>query len=294
MVARSAQTGEDLSELTGLTPEQIEYERRAAYAIMQTTSMLLDAQMIRISKQQAEVFLTIPAIEGQDARWMHLPFPKTFLQFDSPMIFDNYISGDLEVAKSTQRVHGALLLEAKTTPEEQGKIVDMYGQIVEDVDTYFQIVWLMPEDEEVFLQTHTAILTIMRDGTLRMFDQKNPDALVRNRMLIWMIHMINFLSSPSVKLSYRTPDLALQKARQRRGKAPLPGWYEITYRKQCGDYTKNPVTEKKWEHSFRYDVRGHFKQFQRGRMAGRVIWSPPHQRGLKNELYKPKIYTVTQ
>jgi hypothetical protein len=107
----------------------------------------------------------------------------------------------------------------------------------------------------------------------------------------WAVHFMNFLSSPSVKLVRQEHSEALQKKRKKSGKKPLPGWYEITYRKVIQDYTKDKIATG-IHHSFRYDVRGHFKTFTKGRMAGRVVWCPPHQRGLKHELYKPKIYKL--
>lgn len=42
------------------------------------------------------------------------------------------------------------------------------------------------------------------------------------------------------------------------------------------------------EHSYRYDVRGHFRNLK----SGETIWVKPHLRGLKNETYLPKQYAV--
>jgi hypothetical protein len=40
--------------------------------------------------------------------------------------------------------------------------------------------------------------------------------------------------------------------------------------------------------SFRFDVRGHFRQLP----DGRLTWVRPHQRGVQHELYRPKVYGV--
>lgn len=47
-------------------------------------------------------------------------------------------------------------------------------------------------------------------------------------------------------------------------------------------------------HGFQYDVRGHFKHFKTGRMTGKVLWCPPHRRGLQNAIYRPKTYNLTR
>lgn len=150
-----------------------------------------------------------------------------------------------------------------------------------------QVCFLIPLPD-YFLNTHIATLAIMKDG--RLLCSKQGLWQTRKRMIDWAIHLINFLSSPSVKLVPAEHEPALQKARARRGKPPLPGWYEITYRKHIKEYTKDKFSTRRWEHSFRYDVRGHFARYTRGPMAGRVIWVPPHQRGVKHALYKPKTY----
>lgn len=108
-------------------------------------------------------------------------------------------------------------------------------------------------------------------------------------ILNWAIHAMNFLTSPAVLLEEKKADEKLQLARARKGKQPLPGWYEIEYKTSKARYPR-PERPTGLHHGFRYDVRGHFAHFKKGRLAGRVLWIPPHQRGLANELYKPKVY----
>lgn len=152
------------------------------------------------------------------------------------------------------------------------------------------IVFFMPHPQDA-LALHSANLQIGTDGQLHT--GRVGFWRTRMRMIDWAVHTVNFLSSPSVKLVRQEPDAALQKARARKGKPPLPGWYEIAYAKHIQDYSGRKIAEgKAWEHGYRYDVRGHFKHFAKGIMAGRVIWCPPHQRGLKHELFKPKGYVT--
>ena len=50
----------------------------------------------------------------------------------------------------------------------------------------------------------------------------------------------------------------------------------------------------KFRHNVRYDVRGHFRHFNcgEGRKERKIKWIEPHQRGLENEIYRPKIYKI--
>ena len=40
--------------------------------------------------------------------------------------------------------------------------------------------------------------------------------------------------------------------------------------------------------SFRFDVRGHWRNLS----DGRTVWIRPHQRGVEHDLYRPKAYKV--
>jgi len=46
------------------------------------------------------------------------------------------------------------------------------------------------------------------------------------------------------------------------------------------------------KHGYQYDVRGHFKHFKQGKMKGKILWCPPHRRGLANKVYRPKTYNL--
>jgi hypothetical protein len=150
------------------------------------------------------------------------------------------------------------------------------------------VVFLMPIPE-FFMNIHSFTLTVTRDNQLYCARHTSQQAtLIRAKQ--WLVHLVNFLSSPTVKLVRNQPDAALQKARQKRGKDPLPGWYEITYRRHLTEYSKGKISAQGWHHKFRYDVRGHFRRYESGPATGRVVWIAPHQRGIHNTLYRPKGY----
>jgi hypothetical protein len=132
-------------------------------------------------------------------------------------------------------------------------------------------------DRETLASTDSATLIITTDN--RLLHAQHGSVATRRRIFAWAVHVINFLSSPSVKLVYQAPPAPLQKASQRRGKEPLPGHYEIAYRKQLKDDSKDKISPKKFRHRVRYRVRGRFQRFTWGRWRGRVIWTPEPMRG---------------
>lgn len=196
------------------------------------------------------------------------------------------------------KMHGAVVQHAAVVAAHQkdGSVPfsfrdDDHWAVPDNLARVIQAHFLMPT-RSYMMNIHTAAVFITKDNQLEF--SKVGFWQTRRRMLDWTIHFVNFLSSPSIKLVAQEHDAALQKARRSRGLPPKPGWYEITYRKHIHDYSPDKISTKvpAWKHGYRYDVRGHFKRFERGRMSGRVIWCPPHQRGVANELYRPKGYRV--
>lgn len=277
----------------------------------QLAQMMKTAKIIRMSGAQCQVFMNTPAVEGQDSKWMKLPFRHVWLQLDEPFVFKSAATGrdmcspnsifiPVKFDDSEVKVRGVLL--AELTAEDLAHNADWDGADLNilrlrdgravkrnEIDRMLGVHFISPIPETPFNED-SSVLLVMKDGSL-INSQHDAYQARRAIMLKFIVHVINFLSSPSVKLVPAEPAVALQKARLKKGKEPLPGWYEITYRKHVNDYTPSKIsTVPQWHHGFRYDVRGHFKRFTRGPMMGRVIWCPPHQRGLMNTLYKPKTY----
>lgn len=312
-----------------MTPEQ-RYEHSLFGNLARVMS---NSRIIKMRSEQADVFLNTPAETGQDyVRWLRLPYPSLYVQFDPPFKFVGYLGenshADCKVGGTTTGgdrdhgthqctlreplIRGAVMVEQKVTPEIAANLVLVAREgdattrpmiekrmgLPPTAERLIQVHFLIPlqateRQPEYFLNAHTVTLVITSDNQL--VHSREGWWETRKRMVDWAVHTINFLTSPTVELVPFSPDAALQKARARRGKPPLPGWYEIQWRKRTREYNEERRTgEKAWEHSFRYDVRGHPMTFRRGRLAGRVIWCPPHQRGLKHELFKPKTYRVPQ
>lgn len=287
---------------------------------LRTAGLIRGAKIIRIRGEQSAVFLDAPVHETQDwKRWLRLPFPVVYIEPEQPFAFPGYDHGveqgiaeaiangadqeEIDRLRMIERVkapliRGVVLAEGDSIEGirvakaggEGGPWPSDIGVDLKDAPIVRLILaaFLLPVPG-FELNMHIMTTAILDDGRLAV-SLHGHMMETRRRMRGWVIHTVNFLSSPSVKLVAREHSRELQRARAKKGKDPLPGWYEITYRRHVQEYGGAKIAVKRWEHSFRYDVRGHFKRFERGAMAGRVIWSPPHQRGVKHVLYKPKGY----
>jgi len=285
---------------------EIQYNKAQKLNVINLYSKMKDAVEIRLKGEQAQVFIETPVLEGQDyLTWLRMPFKTTFLSIvDQPFLFKNLndLDGAFEVTRkafeSTSMIKGILIIEDTKKTLREVHIAAGVDSVLttkenahvdwdQQWDRVFYIIFFIPTKDNNYYFS-SSILGITSENKLQISGNTEWQVKMTN----FVVHIINFLSSPSVKLLKNSVSDNLQKARQKRGQNPLPGWYEITYRKLIHEYTSTKISEKKWEHSYRYDVRGHQKIFRKGVMAGRIVWCPPHHRGLKNELYKPKGYVV--
>ena len=99
-----------------------------------------------------------------------------------------------------------------------------------------------------------------------------------------------FINSINVNIVEVLGSTSMSKKRRKQGK-PIPADYYICKLEQKEIHTLGHSLEG-GHHGFRYDVRGHFKHYTKGVRAGRTSWIPPHQRGLANSIYKPKVYSL--
>ena len=285
---------------------------------MRTAVLIRAATVIRMRGDQTAVFLDTPVHEEQDwAQWLRLPFPYLYIQPEQAFPFHDYDQGveegieearangadpeEIERLQKIKRIgapliRGVLLAEGPSVeamqirqqsrgPWSTDLVPDLTAVPTQRV---LLATFLMPIPG-FELNMHTLTMAILGDGRLATTNIGAQEG-TRSRMRAWVIHVINFLTSPSIKLVRREHSRELQKARAKKGKPPLAGWYEITYRKHVQEYDRAKVSPKRWEHSFRYDVRGHMRMWTRGAAAGRVTWIPKHQRGIKHTLYRPKGY----
>lgn len=77
----------------------------------------------------------------------------------------------------------------------------------------------------------------------------------------------------------------VNRKREAKGKSRIEPYYVCRIR---GVNYDSVATGTGATHSIRYDVRGHFRKLP----TGKTTWVRPHQRGVHNELYVPKVYKV--
>jgi hypothetical protein len=97
-------------------------------------------------------------------------------------------------------------------------------------------------------------------------------------------NILDLLSSPSIRLA--SVNLT-QKRRGKKKKRSTRKVFEIdwsTTTKEAGAGGSGS------RHSYRYDVRGNWATFTKGRLAGRRIWRKPHQRGLDADGLRQRTY----
>lgn len=288
------------------------------YLLFNSTAQLMRrATIIRLRGDQSAIFMDTPVDPQQDFKtWLRLPFQHVYIQLEQPVTFFDYAPRTPEQLVEWQRdydsapsdeererlrflrespnplIRGVLISQTDdpkslkaTNLEHEPNVLDFpLSQAVRVIHAVFLIPLAAFE-----MNIHSFTMCITEDNRLATA-KRFSSAATLTRATQWLVGIINFLSSPSVKLVPNTPSRELQRARAKRGKPPLEDWYEITFRKHIREYSHNKKSEKKWEHSYRYDVRGHFKTFTKGPMVGRRIWCPAHHRGVKHKLYRPKGY----
>jgi len=100
-------------------------------------------------------------------------------------------------------------------------------------------------------------------------------------------NILDFLCSPSMRIELEPGMDKINRSRRRRGKPPLTDYHIIKWSTHSLPATTSGQGSK---HRVRYDVRGHFATYTCGPLTGRRIWRPAHQRGLANDLFRPKGY----
>lgn len=260
-----------------------------------TLTCMQKSKIIKMPDHQLQEFLDVKINQEQDFKLIQSPFPSIYMDINPPLVYPGYWD-DIEKRRIDEcRVHGVMLTE--TT----GKIDNVFITATGDVEPYkdltplikaWRLVLFIPlfDAEE---NTFCATFGINANGRLvrpASEDLQQATDVMHMRFVTMAVHIMNYLTSPSLILEHKTHDAALQRSRIKRNKPPLPDWYEIRYAKTR--HVGAGATGTGAHHAFRYDVRGHFKHIKKGLLAGRVVWCPAHQRGLANETYKPKIYVV--
>jgi hypothetical protein len=104
------------------------------------------------------------------------------------------------------------------------------------------------------------------------------------------LSFLYLLSAQNVRLEYTDGPTALNKKRVSRGKPPIPGYYNVVFT----DAPKHQphATGMGISPGVRFDVRGHWRVLTKDREEPKYVWVHPHQRGLKNAVYRPSVWAL--
>lgn len=254
------------------------------YGMFVLTEQMELAQTVVFSTEQAQVFMDVTK-NYTDSLDYKLPFPYTFLQFTSPLPVDVPMYDHIR----TDNISYIMLAQSEFTSE-------MY----EDTKTDWK------SDPHMLLDVAANVrpgilnnaIIIYKDMNLTRFGWMSDD---HNELTVndegvayeyWVelkrlcIACIGYINCENVYLEKQgeVPE-AINRKREAKGKSRLEPYYVCRIK---GVQHDSHATGEGSKHGIRYDVRGHFRRLD----TGKTIWVRPHQRGLQNELYIPKVYKV--
>jgi hypothetical protein len=272
------------------------------------------SKLILMPTEQGRVFLASPLMTGQDyVQWLRLPYPDVFIEWvDGPLLFAEYrgaftrsVEQKPVMGVSVHEYDGALEFSLLAGANDAPHPCEV--AMAKCARAWRATFWFPLDEEGPGLECHTITFGITH-GNLFVSVWDYPD-LVRGLLARgeteavhaasrrFAVHLINFLSSPAVTLcGIDDRGTMLRKSAMRElGVEPPSGVivpHVVEYRHV---HRVAPVASPdgpRWKHRYQYDVRGHWMRFTKGRMTGRVIWCPPHRRGLANAIYRPSSYQV--
>lgn len=245
-----------------------------------------DARPILFSAEQADVFSKIPHYaEAIDFR---LPFSDLFLQFSRPIKIGYTPRGEHDIDRCSL-LAVAIRQESHTRQEIDEQIIvdSRYGKLSID----------LPQDgDTIFVNTISLVYEDMGTESIKWASGGDQvfsfdDETRRNAVLHWknvIVSCIGYINCENIYLEKQgeVPE-AVNRKREAKGKSRLEPYYVCRIK---GVQYDGHATGEGSKHGIRYDVRGHFRRLE----TGKTIWVRPHQRGLTNELYVPKVYKVSK
>lgn len=244
------------------------------------------AQTIIFDADQAIALL--PALARFDGRFdVQLPFPTVLLQFsrqiDESELFPPAICrAGIEAPDDSCRVQGIVV------GEQDGYIS---ASLWFEGGLISRATWQNEPDGTLRL-TETEVTELLAVPVDTVYKEVSSTADVKAahkaRVRLLTCSMLAYINCANVNLvrSEPVPERVNNK-RRNEGKRVLEDYYTVRVMHQQYDSGESDGRHGP-SHSFRYDVRGHFRQLA----SGRTIWVQAHQRGLQHELYRPKVYEV--
>ncbi len=266
-----------LSKAKAKTPHDLELLDRSAAPLL-SWQFMHKSKVILFSTEQVDVFAKMRK-SPLDAVDYKLPFDSIFIQFTKP--YRRILQPD-DIGESD--VFGMLLVQESVERETHAQLVadGMLGFMsFEDTHSaYWNRLFVFAQYRDVAIMSS---MTWQSDVIHR--DVSNGD----DTHGFWRdiaIACIGYINCENVYLEKQgeVPE-AVNRKREAKGKSRLEPYYVCRIK---GVQYDSHATGEGSKHGIRYDVRGHFRRL----LTGKTLWVRPHQRGLANELYIPKVYKV--
>jgi len=232
------------------------------YSVM---PVLIDGSRIILFEQEQALAFAEASREYTDFMAFKPPFEYTLIWFSQPM--PDGLTGIMAIQAEFEQG------EWDTTKMMFGisSIFDREIKKGEEINTIHAI----------YPDRLKSITWISSNNETRFVTDKSSDADIRNLA----IACIGYINCENIRIEPQRTNPTINAKRQRKSKAIFDDYYLCHIRGV--DYDKH-ATGAGSTHGFRYDVRGHFRRLNDGRMT----WIRSHQRGLANEIYRPKQYDV--
>jgi len=220
--------------------------------------------VVRIPSQYQANITTDPASDYAGWNCVHSPFPSLCAELEGGFIHGNH---RCEIFVSYCGKNRDSL-----NPQYPWMLIGIaVGTQLDDRDQIFAY----PVLRKYFNEKGTPVPTSASIG-----ERWRPlDGVARN--------ILDFLSTPSIRIEPEPGMEKINRSRRKNGKPLLTNYHIIKWSTHSAQTISIGQGSK---HRVRYDVRGHFATYTRGQLAGRRIWRRAHQRGLTNDLFRPKGY----
>lgn len=246
-------------------------------------AQLRQAQTILFSTEQVEVFRDLPPAYA-DTLDYRLPFPFLFIQLSTPLVVDVPMDGHLERSSILYFV----LVQAELTEETLAEYKRLYADpMILTKPGEYLAAGILNNITVVYDDLRTTRFGWMAESQHEFLidyaDDVNAFKSLIKRLCIACVGYINCENVYLEKHDGATE--VVNRKRAAKGKDRIEPYYVCRVR---GVQSASHATGTGPKRSIRFDVRGHFRRLE----SGKTIWVRPHQRGLQNELYVPKVYEV--
>lgn len=222
-----------------------------------------NSKTILFSSEQAVVLG--PALERfNEAIAYRLPFDNLIFQFDEPIPELTFFRPEHPDEQPDDQLLALLLHQHE---DEQG--------VTNQAIAYF---------------ASTAVNRVFWVGSeLRYQPGVEASAFHENKLRLQNLAagLVAYVNSVGFTLREHKVDEKVNRKRVNKGKRKLEPYYTVQLTGQYAERGEGGHGAGAG-HTYRYDVRGHFRRLE----DGRLIWVRPHQRGLANELYIPAVRKV--